>query len=74
MTGDLSFSVCKDCKLIQLEQAYSPEDLYSEYYYRSSINNTMRNHLANLVIDIINRYGLRNLVNGLILVVMMDLP
>lgn len=59
MTGDLSFSVCKDCKLIQLEQAYSPEDLYSEYYYRSSINNTMRNHLANLVIDIINRYGFK---------------
>ena len=59
MTGDLSFSVCKDCKLIQLEQAYSPEDLYSEYYYRSSINNTMRNHLANLVIDIINNYGFK---------------
>ena len=59
MTGDLSFSVCKECKLIQLEQAYSPEDLYSEYYYRSSINNTMRNHLANLVIDILNRYGFK---------------
>ena len=57
LVGDLTFNVCKKCKLIQLEQAYSPDDLYSEYYYRSSINNTMRVHLSNLVISILNNYG-----------------
>ncbi len=56
LSGDLTFSVCQSCKLIQLEEAYSPKDLYSEYYYRSSINNTMRQHLANMVIDIINEF------------------
>ena len=57
LVGDLTFNVCKKCKLIQLEQAYSPDDLYSEYYYRSSINNTMRAHLSNLVISILNNFG-----------------
>lgn len=57
LRGDLSFSCCNSCKLIQLEQAYSPDDLYSEYYYYSSINNTMRLHLANLVVDIANKYN-----------------
>ena len=57
MVGDLTFNVCQKCKLIQLEQAYSPNDLYSEYYYRSSINNTMRVHLSNLVISILNNFG-----------------
>lgn len=57
LLGDLTFNVCKKCKLIQLEQAYSPNDLYSEYYYRSSINNTMRAHLSNLVISILNNFG-----------------
>ncbi len=57
LRGNLTFSMCNTCSLIQLEQAYSPEDLYSEYYYYSSINNTMRLHLTNLVSDIVNQYG-----------------
>ena len=57
LRGNLTFGMCKSCSLIQLEQAYSPEDLYSEYYYKSSINNTMRLHLVNLVTDVLNQYG-----------------
>ena len=57
LKGNLTFAMCQHCNLIQLEQAYSPEDLYSEYYYYSSINNTMRLHLTNLVTDVVNQYG-----------------
>lgn len=57
MVGDISMTMCKECNLIQLEEAYSPEEMYNEYYYSSSINNTMRIHLMNLVTDIINSYG-----------------
>tara|TARA_Y100001968_G_scaffold100812_1_gene90735 strand:+ start:7617 stop:8849 length:1233 start_codon:yes stop_codon:yes gene_type:complete len=57
LRGNLTFSMCNDCALIQLEQAYSPDDLYSEYYYYSSVNNTMRLHLTNLVADIVTKYG-----------------
>ena len=65
LKGDLTFSICKSCSLIQLEQAYSPKDLYSEYYYKSSINNTMRLHLTNLVSDISNKYGAKSPGNWL---------
>lgn len=57
LKGDISMTMCKKCNLIQLEEAYSPEEMYSEYYYCSSINNTMRLHLMNLVTDIVNSYG-----------------
>ena len=57
LTGDIYFSVCENCKLIMIEQAYSSNDLYSEYYYRTAINNTMRKHISNLVIHCINKYG-----------------
>jgi len=57
LTGDLTFSFCENCKLIQLEQGYSPDLMYSEYYYCSSINNSMRLHLFNLVNEVINIYG-----------------
>ncbi len=60
LRGDLTFSMCKKCNLIQLEEAYSPEELYSEYYYCSSINNTMRLHLVSLVSDIVSNYGTNN--------------
>ncbi len=57
LTGDIGFSVCGNCKLIMIDQAYSPDDLYSEYYYRTAINNTMRKHISNLIIHCINKYG-----------------
>lgn len=37
------------CGLLQMEHTVPPEVLYSAYWYRSGTNNTMREHLRNLV-------------------------
>ena len=55
LTGDITLAICEDCKLLQLKQAYSAEIMYEEYFYQSSVNNTMRSHLLTLV-DRINRH------------------
>lgn len=36
------------CGLLQMEYTVPPEMLYSVYWYRSGINNTMRTHLGNI--------------------------
>jgi SAM-dependent methyltransferase len=38
----------KACGLLQMEHTVPPEVLYSAYWYRSGINNTMRNHLKGI--------------------------
>ena len=38
----------KACGLLQMEFSIPPEILYSVYWYRSGINNTMRMHLGNI--------------------------
>lgn len=46
------------CGLLQMESTVSKEVLYSDYWYRSGTNNTMRNHLkdiANEAISILNK-------------------
>ena len=57
LSGDITISVCSDCSLLQLRQAYSPDDMYDQYFYQSSINNTMRKHLYALVGRILDLYG-----------------
>lgn len=37
------------CGLLQMQHSVPPEILYAAYWYRSGTNNTMRNHLQNIV-------------------------
>jgi SAM-dependent methyltransferase len=37
------------CGLLQMEHSVPPEILYAAYWYRSGTNNTMRNHLGEIV-------------------------
>ena len=37
------------CGLLQMEHSVPPEILYAAYWYRCGTNNTMRNHLKNIV-------------------------
>ncbi len=37
------------CGLLQMQHSVPPEILYAAYWYRSGTNNTMRNHLKNIV-------------------------
>ncbi len=60
LSGDITIRMCHKCKLIQLAEAYDPDDMYSEYFYRSSINNSMRMHLHSAVNEIIQIYGPKN--------------
>jgi dTDP-4-dehydrorhamnose reductase len=46
----LDICICNDCKHIQLIQIVDPIYQYSDYFYVSSVSNTMINHLKNNVI------------------------
>ena len=37
------------CGLLQMQHSVPPEILYAAYWYRSGTNNTMRNHLKDIV-------------------------
>src|SRR5919107_1256943 len=39
----------KACGLLQMKHSVPPQILYAAYWYRSGTNNTMRNHLKNIV-------------------------
>jgi SAM-dependent methyltransferase len=39
------------CGLLQMEHSVPPEILYASYWYRSGTNNTMRDHLKNVVVS-----------------------
>ncbi len=41
------------CGLLQMEHSVPPEILYAAYWYRSGTNNTMRNHLKNIVDNVV---------------------
>ena len=45
------------CGLLQLAHTFPPEILYSNYWYRSGINATMRNHLAGIVESVLEIVG-----------------
>jgi SAM-dependent methyltransferase len=42
------------CGLLQMEHTVPPEILYAAYWYRSGTNNTMRNHLKNIVDSVLS--------------------
>jgi len=55
---DATITICNPktggCGLVQNKVSISPEILYSNYGYRSSVSNTMRNHLNDIVENILN--------------------
>lgn len=58
---DITLCMCKQCGLIQLKETTNPEELYEyEYGYRSSISNTMRNHLLEYQQEIISKVKLND--------------
>ena len=47
ISGPLAVCWCKECDLLQLQHRYPPEEMYGENYgYRSGLNQSMVNHLA----------------------------
>jgi len=48
--GNLTLVMCKSCKLVQLKEIFNMKYLYNkDYGYRTGINNTMCNHVKNVV-------------------------
>ena len=47
----------KACGLLQMEYTVPPNILYSQYWYRSGTNRTMRDHLAGIVNSSLSLYG-----------------
>ena len=46
----LNLLMCKKCKLVQLDRSFNKKYLYGkDYGYRTSINNTMTNHMNKTV-------------------------
>ena len=45
------------CGLLQMEHSVPPEILYAAYWYRSGTNDTMRNHLKDIVDSVVNTVG-----------------
>lgn len=45
----LTITFCKACGLVQLKETTNPELLYTNYFYRSSTNETMRKDLRHVV-------------------------
>lgn len=62
---DASIVICQTktggCGLVQNRVSISPEILYSNYGYRSSVSNTMRNHLDNIVNNILSYLKSKNI-------------
>ena len=48
------------CGLLQLKETVEPDYLYREYFYRSSVSDTMRKDLKNVVDDVIERVHLED--------------
>ncbi len=53
---DLAF--CPDCSLVQLLESVSPEDLFRDYCYFSSVSDTMVQHAGELAAHLIAERGL----------------
>jgi SAM-dependent methyltransferase len=49
LTYPLSLALCESCSLYQIREIIPPEQLFSNYLYRSSYSDTMQNHVKALV-------------------------
>ena len=55
LRAPLDLVICEECKLVQLAHTVKSGLMYENYWYRSGINRTMREHLAGIVGDIDSR-------------------
>lgn len=55
----LDLLLCEECKFLQLKYTVDPGLMYEEYWYRSGINQTMRDHLASITTDLKQRMALK---------------
>lgn len=50
-SGELKMMLCVDSGLLQLETTISPEKMYGKYWYRSGINDTMKQKLKDIAVS-----------------------
>lgn len=55
----MTLMLCRECKLVQLRETTDPELLYRDYYYRTGVNDTMRQDLKGLVEDTLERIDVK---------------
>jgi len=55
----LEITLCNDCALSQLSVIVDPKVMYTNYFYRSSISKTFRDHCFELAKDSVNRFNLK---------------
>jgi 2-polyprenyl-3-methyl-5-hydroxy-6-metoxy-1,4-benzoquinol methylase len=55
----MTLLLCGDCGLAQLKETVNPDLLYSNYFYRSNISNTMNRDLRNVVSEAISKVKLK---------------
>ena len=49
---DLTLVICKNCKLVQLDQNFNPKYLYGkDYGYRTGLNSTMTEHVKSIALE-----------------------
>tara|TARA_Y100001958_G_C21226905_1_gene552400 strand:+ start:940 stop:2187 length:1248 start_codon:yes stop_codon:yes gene_type:complete len=61
----LKLVLCKNCSLVQLQHTTNKEILYKNYWYESGVNETMRNHLKNIVNIVCKIKNKKKLINAL---------
>lgn len=55
----MTLVLCGKCGLVQLEETIKPDFLYRSYFYRSSVSNTMRLDLQEVVNDALSRVDVK---------------
>ena len=59
--GNLSLILCNQCKLLQLENNFNPNEMYGENYgYMSSLNKSMMTHLKLKALNFQKKYKLKS--------------
>ncbi len=62
LTAPLSMYMCenKDCSLVQLAHTVDPDMLYREFWYKSGVNQTMRDELSSITTAINEKVNLKS--------------
>ncbi len=58
LRAPLDMVICDNCRLVQLHYTVEADLMYKNYWYRSGINQTMRDHLADIAEDVKSRVDL----------------
>lgn len=59
LNAPLNLIVCDECKFMQLRHSVDTDLMYSNYWYRSGTNQTMRDHLSGIANDVEKRISLK---------------